>query len=154
LSHELRTPLTAIVGWSTMIKSGNISPERARAGMESIERNARAQTRLIDDLLDLSRIGTGKLSLEWAECEIRQVCEAAVDSVRPAAHQKQIAIRLTSGGDAGTVVVCDSSRLQQAFTNVISNAVKFTDKGGRVEVRLEAGAETVRVVVRDNGIGI
>ena len=153
LSHELRTPLTSILGWSRMLASSQLNPENIKRALESIERNARAQAKLIDDLLDVSRIITGKLRLEVRPVDLASVIEGAIESVRPAAEAK--GIRLQRVLDTGQQVVSgDPERLQQVVWNLLSNAVKFTPKGGRVQVRLERINSHVEISVSDTGRGI
>jgi PAS domain S-box-containing protein len=153
LSHELRTPLTSILGWSRMLITTRLDAENTARALESIERNARAQGRLIDDILDVSRIITGKLRLDVRPVDLASVIEGAVESVRPAAEAK--GIRLQRVLDTGRQVVSgDPERLQQVVWNLLSNAVKFTPKGGRVQVRLERINSHVEIVVSDTGRGI
>jgi PAS domain S-box-containing protein len=152
LSHELRTPMTAIIGWSSLLKGRKLDPEAAVQAVEVIHRNAKAQMQMIEDLLDVSRIVSGKLSLDRQPVELSQVIAAVMDAVRPMAEAKQIT--LTTSGDVASVVMGDPSRLQQVFMNLLTNAVKFTPKGGRVSVRFESGEQTARVTVEDTGEGI
>lgn len=153
LSHELRTPLTSILGWVHLLRSGSLPQGAATSALETIERNAKAQSQLIDDLLDVSRIITGKLRIESVPVEIRSVIEAAVDSVRPAATSKNIQLDMKLDPHAGTVLG-DQNRLQQVAWNLFSNAVKFTPDGGRVEVRLNQVDGHVEIEVEDTGQGI
>jgi PAS domain S-box-containing protein len=152
LSHELRTPLTAILGWTRMLQMGRLDPGRAARALETIERNARAQVKLIEDLLDVSRIVTGKLRLDVWTVDLVRVTEAAVDSVRLAAQAKTI--RIDTALDPSVTVLGDAHRLQQVIWNLLSNALKFTPKGGLVEVRLERVYDEARLSVRDTGRGI
>ncbi|HUF93462.1 MAG TPA: ATP-binding protein, partial [Candidatus Limnocylindria bacterium] len=153
LSHELRTPLTAILGWVRMLRAGSMDAAATERGLDVIERNARSQAQLIEDLLDVSRIATGKLRLDVRPLRIADVIEAAVDTLRPAAEAKEQ--RLTAILDPRTGQVSgDPDRLQQVVTNLLSNAVKFTPKGGRVEVRLARVGSHVEIVVSDSGPGI
>jgi PAS domain S-box-containing protein len=153
LSHELRTPLTAMLGWARMLRSGQLGgAEQARA-VQIIERNAEAQSKLIEDLLDVSRIITGKLRMEVQPVVLAPVVETAVSGLRPAAEAKRL--RLDSSLDpAAGPVTGDPARLQQVVTNLLSNAIKFTPEGGRVEVRLERSGARARIVVSDTGVGI
>jgi PAS domain S-box-containing protein len=151
LSHELRTPLNAILGWAQVVGSGAL-PAEALRGVEVIERNARRQARLIDDVLDVSRIVSGTLSLEFAPVDVSQVVEAAVDTVRPMLEAKGVSLEVRGG--CGGPVLGDAHRLQQVVWNLLSNAVKFTPSGGRIEVELAHEAPHCRVTVRDTGIGI
>jgi CheY-like chemotaxis protein/two-component sensor histidine kinase len=152
LSHELRTPLNAIVGWAHLLSTGSLAPETRRA-VEIIKRNAEAQTQLISDLLDISRIQTGKVQLHIQSVDLARVVEASLESMAPAAAAKGIEVR-TSFADELPSVAGDADRLQQIAWNLLSNAVKFTPGGGRVEVQLLARADSVRLEVRDNGAGI
>ena len=152
LSHELRTPLNAIVGWSSLLSSGAIPADQVGRAVQTIERNARAQARLIDDMLDLSRIEQGKLVLSVGPLEMVRVVEAAIDAVRPAAEAK--GVRLQPILDSHATIVGDADRLQQVVWNLLSNAIKFTPRGGRVQVRLRRDQSHVEVVVADTGQGI
>ncbi|HEX5705840.1 MAG TPA: ATP-binding protein, partial [Pyrinomonadaceae bacterium] len=153
VSHELRTPLTAIVGWSSMLRTSSFDRETAARAIETIERNAKAQTQIIEDLLDVSRIISGKLTLDARSAELGSLIESAVESVRPAAEAK--GIRLASEVGAGVGAVWgDPARLQQVMWNLLSNAVKFTPQAGEVRVSVERAAERVRIVVSDTGQGI
>lgn len=153
LSHELRTPLTSILGWTHMLSSHTLEAEAAAQALQTIERNARAQVQLIEDLLDISRIITGKLRLEVRPLQASEVVMAAVDAVRPAAAAKNIRLQLLLDSHAGPLSG-DSDRLQQVFWNLLTNAVKFTPKGGRVQVRLERVASHLEITIRDTGSGI
>jgi PAS domain S-box-containing protein len=153
LSHELRTPLTAILGWSRLLRGGGVNAGAAERALESIERNADAQKQLIDDILDVSRIISGKLRLDVRPVFVVSIVEAAVDAVRPAADARGIELRVDVGPRTGALDA-DPSRLQQVVWNLLSNAVKFTPRGGRVEVRAGRIGGEVRVVVSDTGGGI
>jgi PAS domain S-box-containing protein len=153
LSHELRTPLTAIVGWSEVLGNPKLDPVTALRAVEVIRRNAHMQVQMVDDLLDVSRIITGKLRLNAQPVDLGAVIIAAVDGLRPAAEAKEIRLQLQLDAPAG-VVSGDPDRLQQVAWNLISNAVKFTPRGGRVIVRLERVESHVEVTVSDTGIGI
>ncbi len=152
MSHELRTPLNAIVGWSNLLQTGAVSPEKMPGALEAIERNARMQSRLIEDMLDLARIEQGKLVLSVGPTEMIRVVEAALDSVRIAAEAK--GIRLQPVLDSHATIVGDADRLQQVVWNLLSNAIKFTPKGGRVQVRVRREHSYVELVVADDGQGI
>ncbi len=152
MSHELRTPLNAIVGWSNLLRTGAVTGEKMQGAIEAIERNARSQSRLIEDMLDLARIDQGKLVLSVGPTEMVRVVEAAVDSVRLAAEAK--GIRLQPVLDSHATIVGDSDRLQQVVWNLLSNAIKFTPKGGRVQVRVRREHSCVELVVADDGEGI
>ena len=153
LSHELRTPLTSILGWARLLRSGNLTPDAAERALEVIERNARSQNALIGDILDVSRIITGKLRLEVRPVELSPIIEAAADAVRPAADAKNVRLQVLLDPSAGQVSG-DSDRLQQVVWNLLTNAVKFTSKGGRVQVRLECINSHVEIVISDTGQGI
>jgi signal transduction histidine kinase/DNA-binding response OmpR family regulator len=152
MSHELRTPLNAIVGWSNLLRTGAVTGEKMQGAIEAIERNARSQSRLIEDMLDLARIDQGKLVLSVGPTEMVRVVEAAVDSVRLAADAK--GIRLQPVLDSHATIVGDADRLQQVVWNLLSNAIKFTPKGGRVQVRMRREHSYVELVVADDGEGI
>lgn len=153
LSHELRTPLTAVLGWAHLLRSGRIDRESSTQALETIERNARAQAQLIDDLLDVSRIITGKLRLEVREVDVPPVIQSAIEAVRPAAEAKGIRLQTMLDLSAGPISG-DPDRLQQIIWNLISNAIKFTPRDGRVEVRLERVESHVEIAVHDTGAGI
>ncbi|HWA74424.1 MAG TPA: PAS domain S-box protein [Polyangiaceae bacterium] len=152
-SHELRTPLSAILGWIRMLRSGHLSEEKRARALETIERNAKIQVQLVEDLLDFNRVITGRLRLSLAPLEPTQVVEAAIDVVRPAADAKNVRLQVLLDPDAGTLNG-DAERLQQVVWNLLSNAVKFTPKGGRVYVRMQREDSHVEIVVADTGSGI
>jgi signal transduction histidine kinase len=152
VSHELRTPLNAIAGWVSMLRTSELSADKARHALETIDRNARAQTQLIDDLLDVSRIISGKLHVLMEHVRFDGVVAAAVDSVQPNATGKQLELELTIH-PGRYEVLGDAGRLQQIVWNLLNNAVKFTPSGGRVEVELTAG-NPIRLRVSDTGRGI
>ncbi|HEY7286917.1 MAG TPA: ATP-binding protein [Vicinamibacterales bacterium] len=153
LSHELRTPLNAVLGYTQMLRGGMIDSERLPAVLETIERNARLQEQLVSDVLDVSRIITGKLRLDVRALDLRQVIEDAIGTVTPAAAAK--GVRLQAMLDQpGVPVAGDAQRLQQVVWNLLSNAVKFTPRGGRVQVRLQRANSHVEISVSDTGEGI
>jgi PAS domain S-box-containing protein len=153
VSHELRTPLTAILGWAHMLRTGKFDADFALKAFETIERNARAQAQLIDDLLDVSRIVTGKLRIDVRPVDPNSFIEAAVEAVRPAAEAKGIRVQRVM--DTGVLSVSgDPVRLQQVVWNLLSNAIKFTPRGGRVQVRLERVDSHLEIAVNDTGAGI
>jgi signal transduction histidine kinase len=153
LSHELRTPLNAILGWSRLIAGGNLDPAAMQRAVEIIDRNVKLQAQLIEDLLDISRIITGKLKLDLRGVRLAQVLDAAADTVRSAADAKEIRMEVDVSR-APRLVVCDAARLQQIVWNLLSNAVKFTPNGGHILVRAEEGGDSVSISVTDNGTGI
>jgi PAS domain S-box-containing protein len=153
LSHELRTPLTSILGWSRLMLSANFDERMMPRAIETIERNARSQTQLIDDLLDVSRVITGKLRLNVRPVELAQIIESAIDSARPAAQAKGVRLDVVLDAEVGPVAG-DADRLQQVVWNLLSNAIKFTPGGGRVEVRLARVGAEAEIVVADTGQGI
>jgi signal transduction histidine kinase len=153
LSHELRTPLTAIMGWSYMLRHAGLDEATALRGLETIERNAKAQAQLVDDLLDISRVITGQLRLSIAPVDLASVVNAAVDSLQPAAEAKGVWLEVTLDPSARHVSG-DAGRLQQVVWNVLSNAIKFTEAGGRVGVRLRRAGADVELLVCDDGCGI
>jgi PAS domain S-box-containing protein len=152
LSHELRTPLSAILGWSQVLKQG-ASEADVKRGLEAVDRNARLQAQLIEDLLDMSRITSGKLRLDVQRVALIPVLEAAIETVRPAAQAKQLRIETVFDPAAGPVYG-DPSRLQQIVWNLLSNAIKFTPKNGKVQVVLERVNSQVEIHVADTGLGI
>lgn len=153
ISHELRTPLNAILGWAHILRTTKVDEARMRRALETIERNARSQSQLIDDLLDISRIITGKIRLNVRAVDLLPVIEAAIETVRPAAEAKNIRLQSVLDPAAGPVLG-DSERLQQIVWNLLSNAVKFTPKAGRVQVYLQRVNSHVEIIVADNGQGI
>jgi PAS domain S-box-containing protein len=153
VSHELRTPLNAILGWSSMLLGGKLKEADSRRALETIERNARSQAQLIEDILDISRSISGKLRLDMKPVELISVIRAAVDAVRPAAESKDIHLQLLLD-PAADHVQADATRMQQIIWNLLSNAIKFTPKGGSVQVRLNRIASKAQVTVIDTGEGI
>jgi PAS domain S-box-containing protein len=154
LSHELRTPLNAILGWAQILRAGRLDAEGMARGLDAIERSSRAQAQLIGDLLDISRIISGKLRLEVQPIELQPIIKAAMDVMHPAAEAKSIQLVAHFGRNVG-MVSGDPDRLQQVVWNLLSNAVKFTPVGGRVEVSLRrVGTREAELVVADNGAGI
>ena len=153
LSHELRTPLNAMIGWTQLLRTRKFDEKTTARALETIDRNTKSLAQLIEDVLDVSRIITGKLRLNMSPVELGSVIEAVIETVLPAAEAKNIQIepRLDSGIDS---VLGDANRLQQVFWNLLANAVKFTPKGGRVEVRLEVIDSRVQIRVSDTGLGI
>jgi signal transduction histidine kinase len=153
LSHELRSPLGAILTWVTLLREGNVDDRLAARGLEAIERNTRVQVKLIEDLLDVSRIVTGKTRLEVGLVELPKVIDAALESVRPAATAKSIRVESSLEPGLGAVLG-DLTRLQQVVWNLLSNAVKFTGKDGWVEIRLRRQDSQALIEVADNGKGV
>lgn len=153
LSHELRTPLTAILGWSHLMRTRKLTDSELTRALDTIERNARSQSQLIDDLLDVSRIITGKLSIDRGRVSISKVIETALDAIRPLADAKEIEFTYTAPS-TDLAVLGDPTRLQQIFWNLFSNAVKFTPRGGRVSIGTAAYDSRVSISVADTGIGI
>lgn len=153
LSHELRTPLTAILGWAQVLRRGSRDQADLHRGLQTIERNARAQAQLIEDLLDMSSIASGKVRLEMLSLAPAAIAAAAIDTVRPAAEAKQIRIERDFEPAPG-MVAGDASRLQQIIWNLLTNAIKFTPAGGRIQVGIRREGDQIAVAVRDNGVGI
>jgi PAS domain S-box-containing protein len=154
VSHELRTPLQAILGWARVLREPSLEgdDDRRRRGLETIERNARLQAQLIDDILDVSRMVAGKLTIEWGEVDLAPVLRAVVDGLQPAATAKGLRLELTA--EEGPPVPGDAERLHQVFWNVVGNAVKFTPEGGRIAIRAGRQGSEVVVRVEDTGVGI
>ena len=152
VGHELRTPLTAILGWVQLLRSGQLTEERRERALETVERNAQAQAQLVDDLLDVSRGLSGRFALEVETLELAAVVESALESLRPAATAK--GVRLQPALDSLACVLGDSTRLQQIVWNLVSNAVKFTPRGGRVQVVVARRDSSVELTVADTGQGI
>ncbi|MDT4898432.1 MAG: hypothetical protein QOH25_3509 [Acidobacteriota bacterium] len=153
LSHELRTPLTSILGWSKLLADGKLDEQAAELALETIVRNARAQRQLIDDLLDISRIITGKLRLDVRPVELAPIIKTVVDGMRPAADARSIHLQ-TALDSRTSPINGDPDRLQQIIWNLLTNAIKFTPKGGRIEVRLQRSASHVEITISDTGQGI
>jgi signal transduction histidine kinase/ActR/RegA family two-component response regulator len=154
VSHELRTPLTAILGWAQILRSREHDAAKCKRGLEVIERNARAQMRIVEDILDVSRIIAGKLKLELKPTDLLDIVKSAADVVRPAADAKGVELRVTPPAENIPLVAGDADRLQQIVWNLLSNAVRFTDRDGTVEVTLGRSASSVMLTVIDNGAGI
>jgi signal transduction histidine kinase len=153
VSHELRTPLTAILGWANILRTRSPEPAVAARALATIERNAKAQAQLVEDILDVSRMATGKLRLDERTVDPVAVVSAALEVIRPAAATAGVALEAALGGDVGRITA-DPDRLQQIALNLLSNAVKFTPRGGRIEVRLDGRADAVELRVSDTGKGI
>ena len=153
VSHELRTPLTPILGFARMLRSGQLDSSNTERALASIERNAELQSHLIEDILDFARIIAGKLRLDVQPLDPAAVVEAAVDVIRPAATAKDVRLQVVLDPAAGPVAG-DASRLQQVIWNLLTNAVKFTPKGGRVQVRLERINSHLEITISDTGEGI
>ena len=153
LSHELRTPLNSMLGWISLIESGQLTREEVTRALATVARNARAQAQLVDDLLDVSRIVSGKLRLQTTTVDLTELADAALDVVRRAADAKQI--QLQAHYDRRPILsIADPDRIQQVIWNLLSNAIKFTPPKGRVELALQAGNSNVEMTVRDSGQGI
>ena len=153
VSHELRTPLNAILGWAHLLRTGSMSEAQIHRGIEVIERNARAQSQLIEDLLDMSRIVSGKMRLDIQSVDPGAFIEAAIETVRPAAEAKGVRLSTLLDPGAGPVNG-DPSRLQQVVSNLLSNAIKFTARDGRIQVVLERVNSHIEIAVADTGVGI
>ena len=157
LSHELRTPLSAILGWSQVLRRGSRDGADLTRGLSTIERNARAQAQLIEDLLDMSRITSGKVLLDMQTLDPASFIDAAIETVRPAADAKAIRIerRYVAGGAHGPITVAgDPGRLQQVIWNLLTNAIKFTPRDGNVAIEVAQHGGQVAITVRDNGVGV
>jgi PAS domain S-box-containing protein len=153
MSHELRTPLTSILGWARLLGSNQLNQKEQERALHVIQRNAEAQAKLVEDLLDVSRIITGKLKIEVQPVSIAVITDSVINSLRPAVDAKQLQLETTIDPAAGPILG-DPSRLQQIVTNLLSNAIKFTANGGRIDVRLERQNSHVRLEVKDSGVGI
>jgi CheY-like chemotaxis protein len=153
VSHELRTPLAAILLWAELLRAGNLDEDTIAQAVEIIERNAKSQSQLIEDLLDISRIITGNLRLNVQLVELVPVIQAVVDTLRLAAAAKGIQLQTVINPSVGPVLG-DAPRLQQIVSNLLSNAIKFTPNGGRVEIRLECRDSQAWIIVSDTGRGI
>ncbi len=153
VSHELRTPLNAILGWTTLLREGAENAQELKEGLDTIDRNAHAQARLIDDLLDVSRIISGKVRLRISEVDLRALALAVVDGLRPAADARGVKIALLASKEAAEVLG-DPDRLEQVLWNLVNNAIKFTPRAGSVEISIERAGSSVALEVRDTGQGI
>jgi len=153
VSHELRTPLNAILGWGTMLRQREVSPETLTSGIASIERNAKFQAQLIEDLLDVSRIISGKMRLDIKPIEISPIVKSVFESLQPAADAKHIHLEMIVDPNADHLRA-DEARLQQIIWNLLSNSIKFTDKGGLISIRIGRDESATEIVVTDNGQGI
>jgi signal transduction histidine kinase/ActR/RegA family two-component response regulator len=153
VSHELRTPLTSMLGWTRLLRSGKLEKDIAERALESIERNAKSQAQLVEDILDVSRIIVGKLRLDIIPVELAPVIKGAVETIRPAAAAKSIDLKVELDASVGPVLG-DPDRLQQITWNLLSNAVKFTARQGCITIRLEQVGSNALITVSDTGIGI
>src|SRR6185295_584788 len=153
LSHELRTPLNAILGYARLLRGGVLAPEKAERGLETLERNATWLTQIVEDVLDVSRIVSGKIRLDVQPVELPLIIDNAVATIQPAANARGVRVQTVIDPRVGPVSG-DPGRLQQVVWNLLSNAVKFTPKRGRVHVRLERVDSHAEIVVSDSGIGI
>ena len=153
LSHELRTPLNAIVGWTRLMRDGQLDADKTRKAIEAVERSADAQRQLIEDLLDIARIVSGQLRMVRHTVCLSEVVEAAIDTLRPRAAEKSVQIE-TVVNDASGLVLGDAQRLQQVVWNLAWNGIKFTPSGGRIRVQLQTAGDHAELMVSDNGVGI
>ena len=153
VSHELRTPLTAIYGWARVLSSGSLPADQRERAVEAVERNARAQARLIDDLLDVSRASSGKLRIDARPIAVADVLTAAAETLTPAMRARRIDFQMRIAPDLG-IVTADPDRIQQVAWNLLSNAVKFTPEGGAVAFEARRAGDQIEIVVRDSGVGI
>ena len=154
LSHELRTPLNAILGWSQMLRSVTMPPDVQRRALESLERNARAEAQLVEDMLDVSRIISGKLTMKADAVDMATVIAGAVEAVKPGADAKQVVMHVALEPDADILVTGDGDRLRQIVWNLLSNAIKFTPSGGCIDLALQRTDSQAQIVVKDTGQGI
>jgi len=152
LSHELRSPLNVMLGWTQMLRSGQLSADRVARGLEILDRSVRLQAQLIEDLLDVSRIIAGKLRIEKRRVDLAAIVDATVDAARPAARVKNVTLRAEI--EPSLYMEADPHRLQQVVSNLLTNALKFTPAGGSIDIGVERVEDCARVVVRDTGIGI
>jgi PAS domain S-box-containing protein len=153
VSHEIRTPLNAILGWAHLLRTGQLTTSETQEALDIIERNTRDQARIIEDILDMSRIVSGKIALDFGPVELQSVIEAALATVRPAAEAKGIILDSELDSTTGPVLG-DAGRLQQVVWNILSNAIKFTPKAGRVELRLSRVGSNIVTSITDTGVGI
>jgi CheY-like chemotaxis protein len=153
LSHELRTPLNAILGWSRLVRQGGLPADKHPHAMEVIERNAEAQSQLVGDLLEVSRVISGTIRINPAQMDLGDVVQMAIEGMRPGAEAKRVTIEMDLEQDS-TLLRGDADRLQQVVWNLLTNAVKFTPKGGRIRVVLRRVGSDLELVVEDTGVGI
>src|SRR5207342_3561139 len=153
LSHELRTPLNAVLGWAHILRTGKLQVDELKQGLDTIERNARVQAQIIEDLLDMSRIISGKVRLDVGQIDLPSVLNESVDTVRTAAEAKGIHLQAVMDPRAGPISG-DADRLQQVFWNLLNNAIKFTSADGEIRVLLERVKSHIEVSVMDTGEGI
>jgi signal transduction histidine kinase/ActR/RegA family two-component response regulator len=153
ISHELRTPLNAILGWVKLLRTGRLDPTRQTRALEVIERNTRAQSQLIEDLLDMSRVVAGNVRLDRRVAELGPIVNSAAEAIRPAAEAKSIELVLPPS-EPSTLVLCDPDRMQQVVWNLLVNSIKFTPEGGRIEVSMTVEGPEVSLSVSDTGVGI
>ncbi|HEX7191589.1 MAG TPA: HAMP domain-containing sensor histidine kinase, partial [Thermoanaerobaculia bacterium] len=153
VSHELRTPMTATLGWVRMLSLGHFDPETHKTALDAIDRSTRAQAKLIEDILDVSSIVLGKFRIERGPVDLREVVDAAIETLRPASEAKQIAINVDTSRWNG-IVQGDADRLQQVIWNLVSNAIKFGHRNGRIDVTVERAGDHACISVRDDGPGI
>lgn len=152
VSHELRTPMTSILGWTRLLKMGDLTSDESRAAIDAVERSATVQARLIDDLLDVSRISTGKLQLEFDRIDLREIVQAAIESLRLTAEEKGLSVSVSTPDAVD--VRGDRNRLQQVVSNLIQNAIKFTPTGGRIQIHVARMGSLAELRVSDTGIGV
>lgn len=153
VSHELRSPLNAILGWAKILLTKQVDDETRRNALETIERSARSQTKLINDLVDSARVASGKISLEFRPTNLFEVVKVSVNAQKPAAEPRKIGLEFTYNNE-NAIVFGDANRLQQIFNNLITNAIKFTEDGGRIDVDLKTSGGQAVITVSDNGRGI
>ncbi|WP_051536638.1 sensor histidine kinase [Nitrosospira briensis] len=153
ISHELKTPLSVILGWSQLILGGKLEQDDVRKGMQAIERSARAQNKLIEDLLEMSSMISGKVRLDMQQLDIVGLVGATVESMRPTAETKRIILQETTDREAGWISG-DANRMQQVFWNLLSNAIKFTPTGGRIEIGMKQSDSFFEIRIDDSGLGI
>ena len=153
VSHELRTPLNAITGWTSMLLAGGLDPQRTRRAYETIDRNARSQAQLIDDLLDIGRITSGTLRLNESQIEVGSIAEMALEALRPAAEARGVRLESNIGTELGETKG-DAQRIQQVIWNLLSNSIKFTSRGGLVQLVVRRDPQAIVIEVTDNGQGI
>jgi signal transduction histidine kinase len=153
VSHELRSPLNAILGWTRILRSSNVDEETVERALETIERSAKSQAQMIEDLLDISRVINGNLRLNLIEVNLANLIKRVLEASYPAAEAKQIQIHTDTNGPVG-LVMGDPDRLQQIFANLLSNAVKFTPEAGRIEIQMQQRESQVEVSIKDSGVGI
>jgi PAS domain S-box-containing protein len=153
VSHELRSPLGSILAWVKLLREQQLTQDQTQRGIDVIERNTRSQSRLIEDLVDISRMASGKMKLSLSQVDVAETMRAAMEVMQPTAHAKSLTLELSAHGPLSPIFA-DPARLHQVACNLLSNSIKYTPSGGRIEVHLQRVGDSMQIVVKDNGMGI